>query len=74
MNMQELREHFGSQIAAARALGVSRKVVSSWNTIGIPWGRQCELQLLTGGKLRAERAQDVTPPPRRGRNGKGAGQ
>lgn len=61
MTMQELIEHFGSQAAAARAIGVSLQVVSAWNAKNrIPLGRQYEIQVLTCGKLRADPAHAVS--------------
>lgn len=54
MDTNDLREHFGSLTAAAKAIGTSIQVVSAWNTKNrIPIGRQYEIQVLTGGKLRA---------------------
>jgi hypothetical protein len=61
MNMQDLISHFGSQTAAAKAIGTSIQVVSSWKTKGrIPLGRQYEIQVLTGGQLRADPAHAVS--------------
>ncbi len=53
MEFTELLNHFGSQINAARAVGTSAQVVSAWKKNGIPIGRQYELQILTGGALKA---------------------
>jgi DNA-binding transcriptional regulator YiaG len=61
MNMQDLRRHFGTQAAVARALGTSDQVVSAWASAGrIPIGRQYEIQILTAGKLRADPAHAVS--------------
>lgn len=54
MDMNDLRKHFGTQAAAAAAIGKSKQVVSAWNRNGIPLGRQYEIQVLTGGRLRAD--------------------
>jgi len=55
MNTQDLKNHFGTLTAAARAIGTSIQVVSAWNTKNrIPPGRQFEIQILTGGKLQAD--------------------
>lgn len=63
MNMQDLIDHFGSQAAVAKAVGTSDQVVSAWKVKGrIPIGRQYEIQILTGGKLRADPAHAVSPP------------
>jgi hypothetical protein len=53
MNFIELVNHFGSQANAAKAVGTSAQVVSAWKKNGIPLGRQYEIQILTGGVLRA---------------------
>lgn len=61
MNIQELIAHFGSQTAAAKAIGTSLQVVSAWKRKGrIPPGRQYEIQILTGGQLRAGPAHPVS--------------
>jgi hypothetical protein len=63
MNTQDLKNHFGTLTAAAKALGTSIQVVSAWNTKDrIPPGRQFEIQILTGGKLQAD-------PQKRGNRG-----
>lgn len=63
MNMQQLVEYFGNQRAIAKALNTSDQVVSMWKVKDrIPLGRQYEIQILTGGRLRADVAHAVTPP------------
>jgi hypothetical protein len=57
MNMNDLRRHYGNQKKAAAALKTSEQVVSAWNKNGIPIGRQYEIQVLTGGQLRADTAR-----------------
>ena len=65
MNIQDLIEHFGSQAAIAKALNTSDQVVSAWKVKNrIPPGRQFEIQILTGGKLRADVAHAVSPEAR----------
>ena len=45
----------GTQVKAARAIGVRQSTVSEWVQIGyVPLGRQYELQVLTGGQLKAD--------------------
>ena len=62
MDIQDLLEHFGSQHDIAKALGVSAQVVSAWKVKNrIPLGRQYEIQVLTGGKLQADRGHGATP-------------
>lgn len=54
MTYDEVIKHFGSQTKAARAIGVKPPSVCLWRKSGIPFERQCHIQLLTGGALRAE--------------------
>lgn len=54
MNQKDVIRHFGSQVAAARKLGVTRAAVSIWGKRGIPAGRQILIQYQTRGKLRAD--------------------
>ena len=64
MNIQDLVDYFGSQSAIAKALGTSDQVVSAWKVKNrIPIGRQYEIQILTGGKLRADPAHAVSVEP-----------
>jgi hypothetical protein len=63
MNFQDLINHFGSQANAAKAVGTSPQVVSMWKRNGIPPGRQFELQILTGGVLRASVVQPSQQQP-----------
>ena len=58
MTYTELIKHFGSQQAIATAVGLAQPQVSRWKHDGIPVARQCQLQLITGGKLVADRLQD----------------
>lgn len=50
--IQEVVEHFGSKSNLARALGVSRASISEW-VEDIPEGRCYQIQVLTGGKIKA---------------------
>ena len=54
MTPQQVIEHYGSQAAAAKALGLNRATVCTWLARKrIPETRQAWIQLLTNGKLRA---------------------
>jgi hypothetical protein len=56
MTPDALIEHFGGVTATARALDVKPPSVSEWKKRGVvPIGRQYQAQLLSRGKLRAER-------------------
>jgi DNA-binding transcriptional regulator YdaS (Cro superfamily) len=49
-------QHFGSQTALAKAVGVVQPTVSGWRTDGkIPEPRQFQIEVLTHGKLKADR-------------------
>jgi DNA-binding transcriptional regulator YiaG len=55
MNVQDLRDHYNtkSNPQLARKLGVGRTTIWDWEKKGIPLDKQARLQLLTGGKLKA---------------------
>lgn len=55
MTYKQLVKHFGSQAAAARALGLKPPSVSVWQHKGVPLPRQAQYELLTDGALKAER-------------------
>lgn len=58
MNIEQAIEHFGSQSALARALGIEPPSVAEWKTNGrIPQLRQFQIELVTGGKLKADQTQ-----------------
>lgn len=60
MTPDDLIQHFGGLTAAARALGVKPPSVSGWKSAGrIPSVRQYQIEVLTGGSLRAERGDDA---------------
>jgi transcriptional repressor of cell division inhibition gene dicB len=48
-------KHFGSQVAVARALKIKAPSVADWGR-HVPPLRQLQIEKLTGGKLRADRA------------------
>lgn len=52
MKKQKAIEHFGSETKIAKALGITKGAVNQWGEY-IPWGRACEIALLTKGKLKA---------------------
>lgn len=54
MKFNQLIDHFGSQVAAADALGVTQPTLSNWKKRGrIPHLQQLRIEHLTKGKLRA---------------------
>lgn len=55
MKFDSLIDHFGSQVAAADALGVTQPTLSNWKARGqIPHIQQLRIELVTGGKLKAK--------------------
>jgi hypothetical protein len=65
MNFQDLVTHYGSPQQISKALGVSKQLVSYWKRAGVPLGRQYEIQVLTGGRLRADPTSNTTRGSRR---------
>lgn len=64
MTFDELIAYYGSQKAAGEALGafgpnesVKQSSVAEWKEKGIPAPRQAQYELLTGGELKADRAE-----------------
>ena len=55
MTYEELIKFYGTQAAAVRALGLKQPSVSGWRESGIPEPRQYQIEVLTGGALRADR-------------------
>jgi transcriptional repressor of cell division inhibition gene dicB len=55
--------HFGSQRAAAKALGISIAAVSGWGDV-VPEGSAYKLQVITGGVLRVDPALYADRPKR----------
>lgn len=64
MKFDEVIDHFGSQVAAAQAIGVTQPTLSNWKTRGrIPHLQQLRIEHVTRGKLRA--APDILKPKKR---------
>lgn len=61
MRKQNVIEHFGSQAALARALGVKPQSVDSWGET-VPPLRQIQIEKLTGGKFKAGASVFATKP------------
>lgn len=62
MTYEELVGHYGTQKAAGEALAafgpdeaVKQSSVAEWKEKGIPAPRQAQYEILTGGKLKADR-------------------
>ncbi|WP_429178634.1 Cro/CI family transcriptional regulator [Aeromonas salmonicida] len=48
--------YFGTKAAIADALGIKKSAVSQWGDT-IPKGRAYQIEVLTGGKLKADQSQ-----------------
>jgi hypothetical protein len=59
MTFDELIDFYGSQAEAARRLGLSQPSVFDWKETTIPYDRQCQVQIDSGGKLRARKDDDA---------------
>lgn len=57
MTYDQLIAYYGSQAAAARALGLKPPSVQEWKEKGIPEPRQAQYELDSNGELKAERPQ-----------------
>lgn len=63
MNYDQLMAHYGTQKGAGEALkafdglGVSQPSVAEWKEKGIPAPRQAQYEILTEGRLKADRAE-----------------
>ncbi|MCS3769290.1 DNA-binding transcriptional regulator YdaS (Cro superfamily) [Aeromonas hydrophila] len=56
MRKQDVISYFGGVTKTAIALGINKATVSCWGET-IPKGRAYQIEVLTGGKLKAEPAQ-----------------
>jgi hypothetical protein len=56
MEFSEVMIYFDYKMSnIARALDVTRETVTHWKDEGkIPYHRQCQIEVVTGGKLKAE--------------------
>jgi hypothetical protein len=55
MRKQDVIDHFGSVLAVAKALGISKVAIYRWGEI-IPKQRAFELVFITGGQLKVNRS------------------
>ncbi|WP_406568325.1 Cro/CI family transcriptional regulator [Aeromonas caviae] len=61
MKTESAVKHFGSKAAIADALGIKRSAVSQWGDT-IPQGRAYQIEVLTGGALKADHAPTSGQP------------
>lgn len=62
MTYVDLIAHYGTQRAAADALGIKAPSVAEWKEKGIPLPRQAQYEILTDGALKAERPEPRPAP------------
>lgn len=55
MKIQDLITHYGTQSAAAKAVGYTRQAVNRWRKAGIPMPIQCMYEIRTNGALKADK-------------------
>jgi len=53
MKKRDAVQYFGSQQAIADILGLKKAAVSTWPDNAMPLARQAQLELLSGGELKA---------------------
>ena len=56
MTKQQAIAYYGSATKLAQALSVSKTAVSLWSDV-IPIGRQYQIEVITNGRLKADREQ-----------------
>jgi DNA-binding transcriptional regulator YdaS (Cro superfamily) len=59
MMKDEALSHFGGVVELAKALGCKPQAISQWGET-IPKGRAYQIEVLTGGKLKADSSQPRT--------------
>jgi hypothetical protein len=62
MRYDDVINFYGSQAAAARALSVAQPSVWGWKDSGIPIERQIQIELATGGQLKADIPPEIRQP------------
>lgn len=65
MKFDQIIKHFGSQVAAAHAIGVTQPTLSNWKKRGtIPHIQQLRIEHVTKGKLKAQPLMSKRKAPR----------
>lgn len=59
MKKTDVLNHFGGVSKTAKALGINMATVSCWGEV-IPKGRAYQIEVMTGGKLKANDSQPRT--------------
>tara|TARA_R110000868_G_scaffold202934_1_gene450778 strand:- start:716 stop:994 length:279 start_codon:yes stop_codon:yes gene_type:complete len=57
MNTKHLEKHWGSREQAQKVIGISRQLFNHWQAGKIPPMRQYQIEVITGGKLKADRSK-----------------
>ena len=61
MRTKSAVDYFGTKAAIADALGIKKSAVSQWGP-NVPKGRAYQIEVLTGGKLKANPSAQPQPP------------
>lgn len=56
MTYEQVLSRYGTQIALAKALGITQPTISAWGRT-VPPRYQYQLEVISGGELRADRAE-----------------
>lgn len=59
MTYQELIAYYGTQAETARQLGLAQPSIHEWQHKTIPYDKQCQIQIQTGGRLIARKKDDA---------------
>jgi transcriptional regulator with XRE-family HTH domain len=59
MTYDQLLDLYKTQRAAAEAVGVSKQAVSQWKRKGIPRNSQIDIEVKSGGRLKADLPKEV---------------
>lgn len=59
MKTESAVKYFGTKAAVADALGIKKSAVSQWGK-NVPKGRAYQIEVMTGGKLKADSSQPCT--------------
>jgi hypothetical protein len=59
MTYNQLIKHYGSALKVAAALNCTKQAVHRWKYIGIPIGIQIDIEVDSGGVLKADLPKEV---------------
>ena len=62
MKKADVLDHFGGETKTAIALGINKATVSCWGET-VPQGRAFQIEVMTGGKLKAAQPSPLPSAP-----------